>query len=263
MNYEMQDLPTFRDWAQRTWYLTKKLFGKRLIALDAVLISKTSDARHPFLAADGLAWAKRLEDNWTRIRDEVRLMMPRVDQITNEADLYGTDMNPTNASVEGQWKLFVLYAFGIPVEQNLARCPNTAALLSKVPGIINASFSVFRPHTHVSAHRGPHKGIHRYHLGLIVPRAAEKCRIRAGTQVRHWIAGRSFILDDTYEHEVWNETDEDRIVLIIDYPRRLPFPLSLFNWWALHTYRMSPQDIHPNKDHAEPEHGHEADQTVA
>jgi aspartyl/asparaginyl beta-hydroxylase (cupin superfamily) len=37
-----------------------------------------------------------------------------------------------------------------------------------------------------------------------------------GDQVHHWEEGKCIVFDDTFEHEVWNRTDEERLVLLID-----------------------------------------------
>jgi len=76
---------------------------------------------------------------------------------------------------------------------------------------------------------GPYKGVLRYHLGLIVPQDAEACRIRVGEDIRHWQEGKSMIFDDTFNHEVWNDTDETRVVLFVDVLRPLPEPDSTIN----------------------------------
>jgi aspartyl/asparaginyl beta-hydroxylase (cupin superfamily) len=37
-----------------------------------------------------------------------------------------------------------------------------------------------------------------------------------GTQVREWRPGTALIFDDTIEHEAWNDSDEERVILIFD-----------------------------------------------
>ncbi len=37
------------------------------------------------------------------------------------------------------------------------------------------------------------------------------------------------IFDDTFNHEVWNDTDETRVVLFVDVMRPLPSPESTIN----------------------------------
>ena len=103
-------------------------------------------------------------------------------------------------------------------------CPRTAALMREIPGMTTAMFSILSPRKHILDHRGPYKGVLRYHLGLIVPRDAEACRIRVGEDIRHWEEGKSMIFDDTFNHEVWNDTDETRVVLFVDVLRPLPVP---------------------------------------
>jgi ornithine lipid ester-linked acyl 2-hydroxylase len=34
-----------------------------------------------------------------------------------------------------------------------------------------------------------------------------------------WKPGEIFVLDDTYEHEVWNDTKDERVILIFDFDR--------------------------------------------
>jgi aspartyl/asparaginyl beta-hydroxylase (cupin superfamily) len=108
-------------------------------------------------------------------------------------------------------------------------CPRTAALMREIPGMKTAMFSILSPRKHILDHRGPYKGVLRYHLGLIVPKDAEACRIRVGEDFRHWQEGESMVFDDTFNHEVWNDTDETRVVLFVDVLRPLPSPWAQIN----------------------------------
>ena len=69
----------------------------------------------------------------------------------------------------------------------------------------------------------------RFHLGLLVPPDKENCRIRVGNEWRHWEEGVGMIFDDTYIHEVRNDTGSTRVVLFVDFVRPLRFPASLIN----------------------------------
>ena len=40
-------------------------------------------------------------------------------------------------------------------------------------------------------------------------------------EIRHWTEGGSLVFDDTYDHEVWNDTDGQRVVLFLDVVRPL------------------------------------------
>jgi len=80
-----------------------------------------------------------------------------------------------------------------------------------------AFFSILSPDKHIPAHKGPFNGVLRYHLELIIPEPKEKCRIRVHDQFNEWDEGKSLIFDDTYEHEVCNDTDGFRVVLFVDF----------------------------------------------
>lgn len=122
------------------------------------------------------------------------------------------------------------YAFGYKSQKNCQQCPQTAKLLEKIPGLKVAFFSILAPGKHIPEHRGKHKGIIRYHLGLIVPDPKTACRIRVADQFAYWEEGKSLIFDDTFLHEVWNDTDGYRAILFLDIARPLRFPMSLVNW---------------------------------
>jgi ornithine lipid ester-linked acyl 2-hydroxylase len=189
----------------------------------------------PVLPADSFDWIAELDVNWEVIAGEAQqvlgLCLPSLHQIAEDQRTIDLDEN---------WKAFFLYGFGIRDANNCARCPETAALVSRVPGLVTAFFSILGPGKHIPAHRGAYRGIIRYHLGLIIPRESYKCRMRIGEEVYCWREGESIVFDDTYEHEVWNETDEVRVVLFIDVVRPLRFPASALNRTLIAAARHSP-----------------------
>jgi aspartyl/asparaginyl beta-hydroxylase (cupin superfamily) len=42
------------------------------------------------------------------------------------------------------------------------------------------------------------------------------CRFRVGSETRPWAPGTAWVFDDTIEHEAWNDSDEERAILIFD-----------------------------------------------
>ena len=53
------------------------------------------------------------------------------------------------------------------------------------------------------------------HLGLVIPVSASACQIRVRDEWHSWQAGKILLFDDSHEHEVRNDTDEARVVLLI------------------------------------------------
>jgi beta-hydroxylase len=176
-------------------------------------------------------WSKLLEENYGVIRREAEqlLELRSVLPTFHEVSPY-----QKRISKKKQWKTVWLHGFGFTAETATRLCPATAKLVAEVPGVKSALFSILAPGTHIPAHRGVYKGLINYHLGLIIPKRAEDCRIRVGSETFHWEEGKSRIFDDTNEHEVWNETEEERVVLFlqVERPFRAPgnFISELFLW---------------------------------
>lgn len=118
-----------------------------------------------------------------------------------------------------EWTAIHLIQNGDPVEANARHCPETIALLAKLdqPHIRgaspNAMFSMLAPRTRIPPHTGVANTRLVCHLPLIVP---PDCGFRVGASTREWRVGESFVFDDTIEHEAWNDSDELRVILIVD-----------------------------------------------
>jgi len=118
-----------------------------------------------------------------------------------------------------RWSSLHLWRGGQPVEENLARCPETARALAALPRVEigglcpNAMFSALAPKTHIPPHNGETNARVVAHLPLIVP---AHCWFRVGYERREWRVGEVLVFDDTIEHEAHNDSDELRVVLIFD-----------------------------------------------
>jgi beta-hydroxylase len=152
------------------------------------------------------------------------------------------DLDPglKTLSTDARWKVFMFIGYEMPVPPALQRCPKTAALLRKIPGLTTALFSVLRGPKNIPPHRGPFNGVLRYHLPLIVPppvdgAVSNACHIRVGKTTRSWVEGQSMIFDDTNYHEVVNDRPGERVVLFVDFYRPVPPPFCWINramMWA-------------------------------
>jgi len=212
--------------------------GERILAPIEKFIGKRSlVGEETFFENDRFPWIAEVEANWRTIRAELEKVLEDREALPNFQDISKDQIEITD---DDDWKTFFLYGFGFKAKLGAEMCPQTAALMEQIPGMKTAMFSILSPRKHILDHRGPYKGVLRYHLGLIVPQEKEACRIRVGEDVRHWAEGESMIFDDTYNHEVWNDTDETRVVLFVDVLRPLPFPESLVNRAIVKAIRYSP-----------------------
>jgi len=211
---------------ERTVELTIAL-GERILAPVERFIGKRSlvgDAT--FFDDSSFPWIGEIEANWQTIREEGVALLADRDALANFQDISKDQIEITD---DDHWKTFFLYGYGFEAKLGVQMCPKTAELMRRIPGMKTAMFSILSPRKHILDHRGPYKGVLRYHLGLIVPEDAEQCRIRVGHDIRNWEEGRSLIFDDTFNHEVWNDTDDTRVVLFVDVLRPLPAPWDQIN----------------------------------
>ena len=82
-------------------------------------------------------------------------------------------------------------------------------------------FSRLKPGTHIPPHFGIANNRLTLHLPLIVP---GDCAIRVGSEMHSWREGELFAFDDSFEHEAWNRSSEDRVVLIFESHHRTSAP---------------------------------------
>jgi beta-hydroxylase len=190
-----------------------------------------------FFPVGRFPWVARVEENWEVIREELEHVLEDRAALPNFQDISKDQIEITD---DDRWKTFFLYGYGFEAKLGVEMCPRTAALMREIPGMSTAMFSILSPRKHILPHRGPYKGVLRYHVGLIVPRDAASSRIRVGQDIRHWEAGKSLIFDDTFDHEVWNDTDDTRVVLFVDFLRPMPEPDSLINRAIIKAIGYSP-----------------------
>ena len=124
------------------------------------------------------------------------------------------DLNKSDA-----WAARFLLKHGVRDEAMCALCPNTAAVLDRMPLFDlpgrgpTAFFSLLKPRTVIPPHTGATNVRSIIHLPLIVP---EGCWFRVGEETRHWERGKAWVFDDSVEHEAVNPSDRLRVIVIFD-----------------------------------------------
>jgi aspartyl/asparaginyl beta-hydroxylase (cupin superfamily)/cytochrome c-type biogenesis protein CcmH/NrfG len=166
-------------------------------------------------------WLDAIEAGTDAIRDEFLRVLQTEEGFTPYLT-YSDDI-PHNQFAElnnsPRWSAFHLLKDGLPVSDNMAKCPQTMALLAGAPQpdqpgrTPSAMFSLLKPNTRIPAHVGVSNARLVAHLPLIVP---PDCGFRVGNETRSWQPGQAWVFDDTIEHEAWNNSGQLRVVLIFD-----------------------------------------------
>lgn len=196
-------------------------FGKHLRGVfDRLIASGSLVSNDPVLDVRDFPWTQLLRENWEAIRDEAMAVAMRGEAAPSLATI-----SPDHRSIAevNKWRSFFIWGYGYRIDDNADRCPVTSALVERIPGLNSAFFSILAPGTHIPDHRGVTKGLITCHLGLIVPRDGD-VRMRVHDRIVRWAEGETLVFDDTYQHEVWNETAGTRVVLLVQFERPLRNP---------------------------------------
>jgi beta-hydroxylase len=199
----------------------------------------------PALDNTAFEWVPRLEGAWPEIRKELDQLLEHPEDIPAFHQL---SPDQQRISKGDNWKTFGFYIYGKRVDDNCAICPRTAALLDTLPNVRSAMFSILKPRYRIAPHKGPTRAVIRAHLGLKVPTDWRNVWIRVDDQILHWQEGKVLLFDDTYEHEVHNDTDELRAVLFLDIDRPMDRIGTAFNRFLLWLIQASPYVRQPLKN---------------
>uniref|UniRef100_A0A182WL94 Aspartyl/asparaginy/proline hydroxylase domain-containing protein n=1 Tax=Anopheles minimus TaxID=112268 RepID=A0A182WL94_9DIPT len=198
-------LNVYRKGVQKKLFLS--LYQRSLYNVDGL-------RSRPFWTEEQTTYATELElirAQWEQVRDEGLKLLNSAGVFVNESE---------NLRDRGDWKQLELFSRGTRVERNCARAPVTCRLVEQYfPAARTCKrgqvkFSVMHPGTHVWPHCGPTNCRVRAHLGLSVPQGTY---IRVAEETRSWENGKWLIFDDSFEHEVWHNGTETRLVLIVDF----------------------------------------------
>jgi hypothetical protein len=177
-------------------------------------------------------WVPRIEEAFPQIRAEALALL--------ESGQF--EGSPANANLaEGTWTEVRLYSEGHTFTGNRAAAPRTAELIASIPGATTAGLTFFAhvgPGTHVARHWGPHNARLRCHFGLVVPPG---CSMRVGSETRTWEEGKLMVMDDSFDHEVWNNSTESRLVLVFDvwHPDLTPSQIAAIGFASMPYVKMA------------------------
>ena len=231
-----------QDLARRHWTFPARSRRARIRrwihgALESLVCHFALHGDRPVFAADQFGWIGEVEANWQAVRRELDAVMAYREAMPNFQDIL---REVGSIQKDDNWKTFFLKGVGMNCSENARRCPETMRVLRAIPGCTTAFFSILSPHKQIPPHRGAWAGVLRLHLALMVPEPRERCRIRIADQIHTWQEGRCLVFDDTYNHQVWNDTDGFRVVLFVDFERPLRWPLRALNHWMLNLAALAP-----------------------
>jgi aspartyl/asparaginyl beta-hydroxylase (cupin superfamily) len=175
-----------------------------------------------FYERESFEWLASVEAATDSIRAELETTMASAERFSPY--LNGDEVHLSETGEElidsNDWGALYLWNYGTLDKQNADRVPSAIAALQRaplpeIPGQAPmVLFSRLKPHTRIPPHNGMLNTRLICHLPIIVP---ENCgALRVGNEQREWEEGKALIFDDSIEHEAWNNSDEERVVLLFE-----------------------------------------------
>lgn len=136
---------------------------------------------------------------------------------------------------DGSWKLFGLILNKEKLETSF-HCPKTIEIFNRFPSnVLNVGFSLLEPGGKTMPHKGTCDKFYRLHIPMIIPQSNTNYKNKFQSSIlnnsynidnlayfevegnkRIWVEDEYFMFDDLYMHNAINNTNEIRIVLLVD-----------------------------------------------
>ena len=205
---EHQKVPQFHDCKLAACFLAapmQLLFSRISLVENTPTISRAQVQRFlPEVAA--------LERNWKAIRDEYYTIQDQIAPI--KGDLFFKTFVPDH-----KWKRFYIKWYSPIAPAVRTQVPFVSNLLDQNPNIQLAMFSILEPNAVIKPHRGLYNGALRVHLGLSCPSREDGCALTVNGETYGWEKGKCLVWDDTFVHQVVNNSNQNRVILFLDVKR--------------------------------------------
>ena len=115
------------------------------------------------------------------------------------------------------WRYYLIWRQGKFSEAGLSLFPKTVKIISKLESFLypfgEVVFIVMKPGVVSPPHTDDINISLTCQLGLNTP---DYCGIKVGGVTRSWSRGKTLFFDNSFEHEAWNKSQEERVVLLLD-----------------------------------------------
>ncbi len=176
------------------------------------------------------------KETFAKIQKETMNIYKQKDKLALTKNTYGNDYiggGDTQKDNDDGWRIYIV-KLG---KNNFAKdtMPELTKILEKVPEVVSCAVSILPAKKAIPIHVGYSKGVIRYQLAMKVPKDRENVFICVNGEKYSWTEGEGVLFDDTYPHKVYNNTNEDRIVLYMDVIRPFLNPfLDVLNRFVIH-----------------------------
>lgn len=168
--------------------------------------------RPAFDAPAAVSGLDELLQRWTVVRDEFEAFR------AGRAAPLRPSYVPDDVAIHG-WRSVNLITYLHRYRDHCRAFPRTMALLDAIPNVTSAFINVLEPGAELPPHHGDTNTTYRCHIGLSIPGGVDVCGLSVAGERRGWAEGHVLVFSDAQEHFVWNRTDRERVILLVDVMR--------------------------------------------
>jgi aspartate beta-hydroxylase len=175
-----------------------------------------------FYEREQFDWVPDIEARTDLIREELIPVMQEPSRFSPYVRSGDAKIGQDNQGLadNDDWGALYLWDHSRLVPENAALFPKTLKALEAAPmpeialQAPMALFSKLAPGTRIPPHNGLMNTRLICHLPLIVP--PDCGALRVGNEERPWVEGEMLIFDDSMEHEAWNNSNQERVILLFE-----------------------------------------------
>lgn len=166
-----------------------------------------------FTDTSGFLWHREMENKADSIVSECKELVKI--KGGNFQPYFLKEMDGNNNS----WSTITIKTWGVDVKKNIHHCPVINKFLQDFPEILSFAISKLSGNSQIHEHRGDTDAIWRCHMGIKVPGSLPDCGFEVNGEKRSWIEKKIFSFSDAHIHKAWNNTNEERWIIIFDVVR--------------------------------------------
>jgi len=236
VNMQGKHAVTRGGWAKALFHAATRPITWAMRLVNRAVLGTIGEYR--FYPGPELAWEKEFAAALPQIQEEAGRILKQLESVPRVTDLLALS---EMYFARNDWRQIMFYFLGERIDDICTLYPHTDAALRKVPGLITGSLSFLAPGQSFPAHTHYYKGYVIMHLGVFVAEDGGGSVIRVGDEKRPWRDGETFIIDPVYEHEGWNHSSSERVVLLAEFARPgMPRGLEWLNRLYLWAFNVSP-----------------------
>lgn len=154
-------------------------------------------------------FTKDFEDNYEKIKQEIIEYYESFQSKFNEQYI-------PHKYIVGGWKVLSIWGYIFQSISKTKKFPTIRKLVVKYPEIISLQISILQPNTRIKAHFGGSNSLVRHHLAIHIPGKLPEVGFNLKGDIRCWEDGKLLSFCEAHRHYVWNNTNENRVVLLFD-----------------------------------------------